>query len=80
MLIYKDKFGTKTSTEIEAIITEVNDYLNNGSKTPYLKKCESKRMYNLRARFENLFTEKCEDGFRIQSQDVVGYYFGDILA
>ena len=80
MKIYTNQFGQKTSTEIEAILDKVHNYLNNGSKTSYTTKCNSVKMQKLRMEFEGLFTERDEDGFRITSQDVVGYNFGDCLA
>ena len=70
MKIYTDKYGTKTSKEIEAILDKVHNYLNNGSKTSYTTKCNSVKMLKLRMEFEALFTDKCEDGFRITSEDV----------
>ena len=80
MKIYTNQFGTKTSTEIEAILEKVHNYLNNGSKASYTTKCNSVKMQKLRMEFEGLFTERDEDGFRMTSQDVVGYNFGDCLA
>ena len=80
MIIYTNEYGTKTSKEIEVIITKVNNYLYNGSNTPYIVKCNSIKMEKLRYAFEGLFTEVDEDGFRITSIDVVKYHFGDLLA
>jgi hypothetical protein len=80
MKIYTNQYGTKTSIEIEAICDQINNYLNNGSKASYTTKCNSLKMENIRTKFEKLFTDKCEDGFRITSIDVVGYHFGDLLA
>ena len=63
MKIYTDKYGTKTSKEIEAILDKVHNYLNNGSKTSYTTKCNSVKMLKLRMEFEALFTDKCESDF-----------------
>lgn len=80
MIIYKNEYGAKTSKEIEVIISKVNNYLYNGSKTPYIVKCNSIKMEKLRYSFESLFTDIDKDGFRITSIDVVEYHFGDLLA
>ena len=80
MKIYTNQYGAKTSIEIDAICEQINNYLYNGSKSSYTTKCNSVKMENLRTKFDNLFTDKCEDGFRIGSYEVVGYHFGDLLA
>ena len=80
MKIYKNQYGTKTTAEVELILDKVHNYLNNGSRTSYTKKCNSVKMTKLRMEFEALFTDKCQDGFRITSQDVLGWNFSDCLA
>ena len=45
-----------------------------------MTKVNSRKMYLLNMKFENLFTDLDEDGFRITAQDVLGYDFGDCLA
>ena len=80
MTIYTDQYGAKTSTEIEAILDQVHNYLNNGSKASYMTKVNSRKMFLLNMKFENLFTDVDENGFRISAQDVLGYNFGDCLA
>tara|TARA_B110000240_G_scaffold175567_1_gene202863 strand:- start:781 stop:1044 length:264 start_codon:yes stop_codon:yes gene_type:complete len=80
MTIYTNKYGVKTSTEIEAILDKVNNYLNNGSKASYITKCNSVKMDKLRFKFEALFTDIDEDGYLITAQDVLGWNFGDCLA
>ena len=80
MKIYTNKYGAKTSKEIEVILDQVNAYLSNGSQSSYMTKVNSRKMYLLNMKFENLFTDLDEDGFRITAQDVLGYDFGDCLA
>ena len=80
MIIYTNKYGVKTSTEIEAILDKVNNYLNNGSKASYMIKVNSRKMFLLNMKFDNLFTDVDENGFRISAQDVLGWNFGDALA
>ena len=80
MKIYTNKFGTKTSKEIEAILDKVHNYLNNGSKVSYTTKVNSRKMFLLNMKFDNLFTDRDEDGFRITAEHVLGYNFGDCLA
>tara|TARA_R110001599_G_scaffold271553_1_gene472607 strand:- start:881 stop:1144 length:264 start_codon:yes stop_codon:yes gene_type:complete len=80
MIIYTNQHGVKTSTEIEAILDKVNNYLNNGSKASYMTKVNSRKMFLLNVKFDNLFTDIDEDGFRITAQDVLGWNFGDALA
>jgi hypothetical protein len=77
---YTNKYGVKTSIEIEAILDKVNNYLNNGSKTSYMTKVNSRKMFLLNMEFDNLFTDIDEDGFRITAQQVLGWNFGDALA
>ena len=80
MKIYTNQYGVKTSIEIEAILDKVNNYLNNGSKTSYMTKVNSRKMFLLNMEFENLFTDVDENGFPITAQDVLGWNFGDALA
>ena len=80
MLIYTNKYGVKTSKEIEAILDQVHKYLNNGSKSSYMTKVNSRKMFILNMKFENLFTDIDENGFPISAQDVLGWNFGDCLA
>ena len=80
MTIYTNQYGVKTSVEIEAILDKVNNYLNNGSKTSYMTKVNSRKMFLLNMKFDNLFTDVDENGFRISAQDVLGWNFGDALA
>ena len=80
MTIYTNEYGVKTSKEIEAILDEVNNYLNNGSSSSYMTKVHSRKMFLLNVKFDNLFTDINEDGFRITAQDVLGWNFGDALA
>ena len=70
MKIYKNKYGVKTSKEIEAIIYKAHNYLNNGSKTSYIHKCNSIKMDKLRLKFDSL----------TNYGELVGYTFGDCLA
>ena len=80
MTIYINQYGVKTSLEIEAILDKVNNYLNNGSKTSYMTKVNSRKMFLLNMKFDNLFTDVDENGFRISAQDILGWNFGDALA
>ena len=80
MTIYTNQYGAKTSTEIEAILDQVNNYLNNGSSSSYMTKVNSRKMFLLNMKFDNLFTDVDENGFRITAQDVLGWNFGDALA
>ena len=70
MTIYTNQYGVKTSIEIEAILDKVNNYLNNGSKTSYMTKCNSTKMYKFRFKFDTLTNYGV----------LVGYTFGDCLA
>jgi hypothetical protein len=72
MKIYTNKYGTKTSKEIEVIIEKAHAYLNNGSKTPYLTKCNSLKMQKLRLEFNRLTN--------YDSDNLLGWNFGDCLA
>ena len=80
MLIYTNKYGVKTSKEIEAILDQVHKYLNNGSKSSYMTKVNSRKMFLLNMKFENLFTDIDENEFPISAEDVLGWNFGDCLA
>ena len=80
MTIYTNQYGVKTSLEIEAILDKVNNYLNNGSKTSYMTKVNSRKMFLLNMKFDKLFTDVDENGFRISAQDILGWNFGDALA
>ena len=80
MTFYTNQYGVKTSKEIEAILDQVHNYLNNGSKASYITKCNSVKMDKLRFKFEALFTDIDEDGYLISAQDVLGWNFGDALA
>ena len=80
MTFYTNQYGVKTSKEIEAILDQVNNYLNNGSKASYMTKVNSRKMFLLNMKFDNLFTDVDENGFRISAQDVLGWNFGDALA
>ena len=80
MTFYTNQYGVKTSKEIEAILDQVHNYLNNGSKSSYMTKVNSRKMFLLNMKFENLFTDVDENGFRISAQCVLGYNFGDCLA
>tara|TARA_R110002050_G_scaffold22178_4_gene60728 strand:+ start:258 stop:500 length:243 start_codon:yes stop_codon:yes gene_type:complete len=80
MTIYTNQYGAKTSKEVEAILDQVHNYLNNGSSSSYMTKVNSRKMFLLNMKFDNLFTDVDEDGFRITAQDVLGWNFGDALA
>ena len=80
MKIYTNKYGVKTSKEIEAILDQVHKYLNNGSKSSYMTKVNSRKMFLLNMKFENLFTDIDENEFPISAEDVLGWNFGDCLA
>ena len=80
MTIYTNQYGAKTSKEVEAILDQVHNYLNNGSSSSYMTKVNSRKMFLLNVKFDNLFTDINEDGFRITAQDVLGWNFGDALA
>ena len=80
MIIYTNKYGVKTSKEIEAILDQVHKYLNNGSKSSYMTKVNSRKMFLLNMKFENLFTDIDENEFPISAEDVLGWNFGDCLA
>lgn len=70
MKIYTNQYGVKTSKEIELIIDKVHNYLNNGSKTSFMNKCNSVKMDKLRHQFDTL----------TNYGKLVGYTFGDCLA
>ena len=70
MIIYTNQYGAKTSKEVEAILDQVHNYLNNGSKASYITKCNSAKMNKLRLKFDTL----------TNYGSLVGYTFGDCLA
>ena len=80
MIIYTNQYGVKTSKEIQAILDQVNNYLNNGSRSSYMTKVNSRKMYLLNMKFESLFNDVDENGFPISAHDVLGWNFGDALA
>jgi hypothetical protein len=67
---YNNKYGVKTSNEIEVVLDKVHSYLNNGSKASYITKCNSTKMDKLRLKFDTL----------TNYGELVGYTFGDCLA
>jgi len=70
MQIYTNKYGVKTSKEIDVICLQVQKYLNNGSKSTFAVKNNSLKMNKLRDKFNKI----------TNYGKLVGYSFSDCCA